>query len=288
MGFYSYHTTVASLPVGFREQAIHRKVGSGKPEDPLGNGKEKALPFTVEKKRVQGSVRTLTHFTPPKNVGASPLLRPGEKHLLKGLAQHLYYGRLREEEGAWKAMTGREQHRKYVETVKRISVLHREYAKEAEKISSRVFRRKAAYERITGIAAPKSTKKKKVGPTELGKHLADITTEMGRHQSFQNKLPFLYNTYMIFKGTIFEEHLENLCEKEVKDTYFSTDEALRGWKIQAQQAKERFNRLQEKYSKETIDTVIDSNHFDLLLKIPSSEIQGSDDESVNDSESEDK
>lgn len=213
-------------------------------------------------------MRTITHFTPPKNVGTSPLLRPGEKHLLKGLAQHLYHGRIREEETVWKGLSGREQHRKYAETVKRLTVLHREYAKEAEKISSRIFKRKAAYEKVTGIGPPKSMKKKKVGPTEMGKHLADLSTEMDRHQSLQNKLPFLYNTYMLLKNTMFETHLEDLCAKGTfKDTFFSTEEALRAWKIQADQAKERFERIQKKYTKETIDTVIDSNHFDLLLKI---------------------
>jgi hypothetical protein len=230
--------------------------------------KRKALPYTIEKRKVKGKTVESLRYSVPKNIGDSPLLAPLEKQLFKRMAQILYFGILDKLEHRWKGLTGPEQHDSFTDLVKKLTKLHDNYSKSADKLCARVYKRKKLYEKALGKPEPKSTKKKKVTATMVARHMVELSSEMAKDPKAQARVPFVYNTKLLLRGTDFESTFDEIFsqDRDILDMAeycdIDTDKLLQTVSL----FEDSYEGLCRKHGSDKINSIVVSNGFDALME----------------------
>jgi hypothetical protein len=176
--------------------------------------KSKALPHKSISRKVKGKTMWQTLYSSPKNIGASPLLNPEEKTLLKSLAHIGYHEPMQSMEEKWKALSSEEQHDHYYDTIKKVKDLHMSYCESASRVCGRQYKRRRYFEKVVNKQLT-INKKKKSDPKALSKHLADITKEVFSDSKIVESIPLQTSTWCLVVNTMLEDIAVEVNNKNV-------------------------------------------------------------------------
>jgi hypothetical protein len=176
--------------------------------------KRRSIPNKNVSRKLKGKTIWQTHYSSPKNVGASPLLSSAEKTLLKAMAKMGYYDVLSSAEEDWKKLSSEEQHDQYNWYVDYVKSHHKVYCDSAARVCGRQYKRRKYFEKITNktLVIPK---RKSVDPKAISKHLADITKEVFGSKEFCDKLPLQTSMWCLIVNTLFEDIITKTNEKQL-------------------------------------------------------------------------
>jgi hypothetical protein len=224
--------------------------------------KKKAIPCKTLSKKIKGKTVAVTQFSAPKNVGSSPLLSPGERTLLKSGAHIAYHSILAQAEDEWKKLTSQAQHDQFEDTVKLLKETHKSYADTASRICGRQYKRRKYFENSTDTHLT-SSKKKKVEPKALSKHLADITKKVFSDPHKVKKLPLQTSGWVLIVNTQLQDVVEEVNSGKIDLGNYFNDTRARQVKILCRSlvddSKELLNEHQEAY-----ESFISTNQFSAL------------------------
>jgi hypothetical protein len=224
--------------------------------------KKKAIPCKTLSKKIKGKTVAVTQFSAPKNVGSSPLLSPGEKTLLKSGAHIAYHSILAKTEEEWKALTSQEQHDQFDDTVNTLKETHKSYADTASRICGRQYKRRKYFESSTDTHLTNS-KKKKVEPKALSKHLADITKKVFSDPAKVKKLPLQTSGWVLIVNTQLQDIVEGVHSGDIDLSNYFNETRARQVKVLCRAVVDESQELLTEH-RDSYESFISTNQYSAL------------------------